>query len=80
MSETYSAPTSPYATNLLNRFSDTADYVKYRPSYPAAATDTILAGISLILKQLYQSNCDRNGLVYLSYQTIVFIAEPKPKP
>ena len=31
------------------------------------------------LKQLYQSNCDRNGLVYLSYRTIVFIAEPKPK-
>ena len=31
------------------------------------------------LKQLYQNNCDRNGLVYLSYRTIVFIAEPKPK-
>lgn len=31
------------------------------------------------LQQLYESNCDRNSLVYLSYRTIVFIVEPKPK-
>ena len=31
------------------------------------------------LQQLYESNCDRNGRVYLSYRTIVLIAEPKPK-
>lgn len=32
--------------NPLNRFSDrAADYVKYRPTYPAAAIDKILAGL-----------------------------------
>ncbi len=31
------------------------------------------------LQQLYESNCDHNGRVYLSYRTIVFIVEPKPK-
>lgn len=31
------------------------------------------------LQQLYESSCDRNSRVYLSYRTIVFIAEPKPK-
>ena len=47
MSETYSEPTSQYAMNSLNRFSDrAADYVKYRPSYPAAAIDKILVGLS----------------------------------
>ncbi len=35
-----------YEMNPLGRFSDrTADYVKYRPSYPAAAIDAILAGL-----------------------------------
>lgn len=49
MSETYSEPTSQYAMNSLNRFSDrAADYVKYRPSYPAAAIDKILVGLSSI--------------------------------
>jgi SAM-dependent methyltransferase len=34
-----------YEMNPLGRFSDYAtDYVKYRPSYPAAAIDAILAG------------------------------------
>ena len=47
MSEAYSDPTSTYAMNSLNRFSDrAADYVKYRPSYPAAAIDKILVGLS----------------------------------
>ena len=31
------------------------------------------------LKQLYQSNCDRNGRVYLFYRTITFILEPRPQ-
>lgn len=36
-----------YAMNPLNRFSDrAADYVKYRPSYPAAAIDKILEGLN----------------------------------
>ncbi|MCC3405762.1 MAG: class I SAM-dependent methyltransferase [Microcoleus sp. PH2017_10_PVI_O_A] len=35
-----------YEMNPLGRFSDrTADYVKYRPTYPAAAIDAILAGL-----------------------------------
>ncbi|MEG3849357.1 class I SAM-dependent methyltransferase [Microcoleus sp. herbarium19] len=35
-----------YEMNPLGRFSDrAADYVKYRPSYPAAAIDAILAGL-----------------------------------
>jgi 2-polyprenyl-3-methyl-5-hydroxy-6-metoxy-1,4-benzoquinol methylase len=35
-----------YTLNPLNRFSDrAADYVKYRPSYPAVAIDRILAGL-----------------------------------
>jgi SAM-dependent methyltransferase len=35
-----------YDMNPLGRFSDRAtDYVKYRPSYPAAAIDAILAGL-----------------------------------
>jgi len=29
------------------------------------------------LQQLYDNNCDRNGLVYLAYRTILFIAEPR---
>lgn len=39
--------TSPlYEMNPLDRFSDrTADYVKYRPSYPAGAIEAILAGL-----------------------------------
>lgn len=38
-----------YAMNPLNRFSDrAADYVKYRPSYPDAAIDKILEGLSSI--------------------------------
>lgn len=35
-----------YEMNPLGRFDDrAADYVKYRPSYPAAAIDAILAGL-----------------------------------
>ncbi len=45
MSETNSHP-ALHTLNPLDRFSDrAADYVKYRPSYPAAAIDTILAGM-----------------------------------
>lgn len=46
MSETNSNPPALYTLNPLDRFSDrAADYVKYRPSYPAAAIDTILDGL-----------------------------------
>jgi SAM-dependent methyltransferase len=46
MSETNSNPSELHTLNPLNRFSDrAADYVKYRPSYPAAAIDRILAGL-----------------------------------
>jgi len=45
MSETNN-PTALHTLNPLNRFSDrVADYVKYRPSYPVAAIDTILDGL-----------------------------------
>jgi Methyltransferase domain len=45
MSEINSNP-QLYTLNPLDRFSDrAADYVKYRPSYPAAAIDTILDGL-----------------------------------
>ena len=46
MSETNVNASALYTLNPLNRFSDrAADYVKYRPSYPAAAIDTILDGL-----------------------------------
>jgi SAM-dependent methyltransferase len=46
MSEIESQSTELHTLNPLNRFSDrSADYVKYRPSYPAAAIDAILAGL-----------------------------------
>jgi SAM-dependent methyltransferase len=54
MSETNTNPTALYTLNPLvgeaspseNRFSDrAADYVKYRPSYPAAVIDRILEGL-----------------------------------
>lgn len=46
MSETNTNPIALYTLNPLNRFSDrAADYVKYRPSYPAAVIDTILDGL-----------------------------------
>ena len=35
--------------------------------------------LQMDLQQLYESNCDRNGRVFLIYRTIVFLAEPKPK-
>ncbi|MBD2436818.1 class I SAM-dependent methyltransferase [Nostoc sp. FACHB-110] len=48
MSETDATPL--YTLNPLNRFSDrAADYVKYRPSYPAAAIDIILESLSSTL-------------------------------
>ncbi len=38
--------TLPYTNNPLSKFCDRAeDYVKYRPSYPAAAIDIILEGM-----------------------------------
>ncbi|MBD2472855.1 class I SAM-dependent methyltransferase [Nostoc sp. FACHB-145] len=47
MSEIYSDITPLHTLNPLNRFSDrAADYVKYRPSYPAEAIDIILEGLS----------------------------------
>jgi 2-polyprenyl-3-methyl-5-hydroxy-6-metoxy-1,4-benzoquinol methylase len=46
MSEIESQSTDLHTLNPLARFSDrAADYVKYRPSYPAAAIDIILAGL-----------------------------------
>jgi SAM-dependent methyltransferase len=46
MSETPLDATPLYQMNPLSRFSDrVADYVKYRPSYPAAAIDIILEGL-----------------------------------
>ena len=47
MSETNTDSTPLHTMNPLNRFSDrVAHYVKYRPSYPAAAIDIILAGLN----------------------------------
>lgn len=46
MSQTNPDTTPLYEMNPLSRFSDrAADYVKYRPSYPAAAIDAILEGL-----------------------------------
>jgi ubiquinone/menaquinone biosynthesis C-methylase UbiE len=46
MNQSHSDITPLHTLNPLSRFSDRADdYVKYRPSYPAAAIDTILAGL-----------------------------------
>jgi hypothetical protein len=46
MSENNLNPRSLHTLEPLNRFSDrAADYVKYRPSYPSAAIDTILDGL-----------------------------------
>jgi SAM-dependent methyltransferase len=48
MSETSLNPTALHTLNPLARFSDrAADYVKYRPSYPVAAIDIILDGLSI---------------------------------
>lgn len=46
MSQTNPETTPLYTLNPLTRFSDTADYVNYRPSYPAAAIDIILEGLA----------------------------------
>ncbi|MDF5727428.1 MAG: methyltransferase domain-containing protein [Rhizonema sp. PD38] len=47
MTQTNPEPTSLHALNPLTRFSDRAgDYVKSRPSYPSAAIDFILSGLS----------------------------------
>jgi SAM-dependent methyltransferase len=47
MSEIHSDKTPLHTLNPLNRFSDRAeDYVKHRPSYPDAAIDIILEGLS----------------------------------
>jgi ubiquinone/menaquinone biosynthesis C-methylase UbiE len=46
MSELNTDSTPLHTMNPLSRFSDrVADYVKYRPSYPAAAIAIILAGL-----------------------------------
>lgn len=46
MNETNFNPSALHTLDPLNRFSDrAADYVKYRPSYPAAAIDRILVGL-----------------------------------
>ncbi len=46
MSQSHSETTPLHTLNPLNRFSDKAeDYVKYRPSYPAAAIDIIFEGL-----------------------------------
>jgi SAM-dependent methyltransferase len=47
MSETNFNSGPLHTLNPLGRFSDrAADYVKYRPTYPTAAIDTIVAGLS----------------------------------
>ncbi|NEU72055.1 class I SAM-dependent methyltransferase [Hassallia byssoidea VB512170] len=47
MSQTNPETTPLYTLNPLTRFSDrAADYVNYRPSYPAAAIDIILEGLA----------------------------------
>jgi hypothetical protein len=47
MSETNFNSGPLHTLNPLGRFSDRAtDYVKYRPTYPPAAVDTIVAGLS----------------------------------
>ncbi len=46
MNETNVETTPLHAMNPQDRFSDRAgDYAKYRPSYPAAAIDSILEGL-----------------------------------
>ena len=46
MNETNAETTPLHAMNPQSRFSDRAgDYAKYRPSYPAAAIDSILEGL-----------------------------------
>ncbi|MGB3637036.1 MAG: methyltransferase domain-containing protein [Rivularia sp. (in: cyanobacteria)] len=48
MTETNNELTPLHTLNPLNRFSDRVeDYVKYRPSYPAAAIDQILENLTL---------------------------------
>ncbi len=48
MNETNTNSTPLHTLNPLNRFSDrAADYVKYRPSYPADAIDIILEDLNL---------------------------------
>lgn len=48
MTETNNQLTPLHTLNPLNRFSDRVeDYVKYRPSYPAAAIDQILESLTL---------------------------------
>ena len=47
MTQTNPEPTPLHTLNPLTRFSDrVADYVKYRPSYPAAAIDIIMFGLA----------------------------------
>ncbi|WP_017316452.1 class I SAM-dependent methyltransferase [Mastigocladopsis repens] len=49
----HSEPTYLHTMNPLTRFSDrVGDYVKYRPSYPAAAIDIILEGLAALPSQL----------------------------
>ncbi len=48
MNDTNKQLTPLHTLNPLNRFSDRVeDYVKYRPSYPAAAIDKILENLTL---------------------------------
>jgi len=48
---TQTNPTPLHTLNPLTRFSDRAtDYVKYRPTYPAAAIDIILEGLAPALQ------------------------------
>lgn len=51
MTDTNTDSTPLHMMNPLSRFSDRAtDYVKYRPSYPAAAIDIILAGLDNLVQ------------------------------
>jgi SAM-dependent methyltransferase len=53
MEKNQALSTPLYSLNPLNRFSSRAeDYAKYRPSYPAQAIDTILAGLAPVSELL----------------------------
>lgn len=57
---------------------DLAGLIGLARSYSIVSLDEpVQQQLQTDLQQLYQSNCDRNGRVFLSYRTIVLIAEPR---
>lgn len=66
----------PYKQEL-----DLARLIGLTRSYSIVSLDEPdLQQLQTDLQRLYENHCDRNSRVYLSYRTIVFIVEPKPKP